>query len=379
VQAHIKLGRLFGITIGLHISWFVIAALIVLSLAGHFAEINPLWSGPTVWVSALVTGLLFFASLLIHEMAHALVARARRLPVRSITLFALGGVANMDRDAGDAPTEFWMGIAGPIMSAVIGGVCLGVVRLLGGFDATNEVTPPSAPLAVFTWLGYINLALAAFNMLPGFPLDGGRVLRAAIWWMKGDKWMATRIAARSGQVLALLFIVFGLAEFFSGLGFGGLWLALIGWFLFNAATASLFQMEVFNSLQGLRVRDVMTQDCERIRSDLSLQEVAEDHVLRTGQRCFLVQDNGRIAGLVTPGDLKKVDRGLWPLTPVSAVMRPFEHLQTIAPEAPLAEALERMGREDVNQLPVMADGHLEGMLTRGQIVRNLESRAELSM
>ncbi|WP_447976545.1 site-2 protease family protein [Candidatus Nitrospira bockiana] len=376
---HITLGRVFGISIGLHLSWFLIALLITLSLAAHFSSTNPVWTSAAVWVSAIVTGLLFFAAIVLHELAHALVARARGVPVRSITLFALGGVSNIEKDVGDAKTEFWMGIAGPLMSVAVGLLCLGLVWALGGFEPGAELTPRTPPMAVFAWLGYINLVLAAFNMIPGFPLDGGRVLRAALWGMHGDKRRATRTAARTGQVVAALFIVLGFLGFFGGGGFGALWIAIIGWFLLSAAGASLVQLEMLTGLQGLRVRDVMTQDCVRIEPGVSLQTLADEYVLRTGQRCFLVAQDGAIRGLVAASDLKAVERERWPRTSVEAVMRPLERLQTVRPETPLADALEIMGRHDVNQLPVLSNGRLEGMLTRGQILRVLESRAELGM
>src|SRR5688572_33036516 len=183
MHPHVRIGRISGIDIGLHYSWILIAILITLSLGAHFAEVNPEWTIGVIWSAALVTGLLFFASIVVHEMGHALVARARGLPVRSITLFALGGVASIEKDAADAKTEFWMGIIGPISSIVIGVVCLAVAWLLGWNFSAEPNSPPSA---MFMWLGYINIALAVFNMIPGFPLDGGRVLRAVVWWITGD-------------------------------------------------------------------------------------------------------------------------------------------------------------------------------------------------
>lgn len=376
---HITLGRVFGITIGLHLSWFIIALLIMLSLAGHFYAINPDWAAGTIWVTAIVTGVLFFGAIVVHELAHALVARARGVPVRSITLFALGGIANIEKDVGDAKTEFWMGIAGPLMSVAIGGVCLGLAWALGAFEARTELTPPTPPMAVLAWLGYINLMLAAFNMIPGFPLDGGRVLRAVLWGVTGDHRRASRIAARAGQVVAFLFIMVGLIGFFSGQGFGGIWLALLGWFLFEAAAASYAQVEIVTGLQGLRVGDVIADDCARVDGRVPLQTFVDEYLLRTGRRCFVVEEQGRVKGLVTASDVKQVERERWPTTPVEAVMRPLERLKTVSPQTPLVEALETMGREDVNQLPVMSDGRLEGMLSRGRIFQVIQSRAELSM
>lgn len=376
MQPHLRLGRIAGIEIGLHYSWILIATLITLSLGAHFAEVNPQWTVGATWLAALVTGLLFFASIVIHELAHALVAKSRGLPVRSITLFALGGVASIEKDAADAKTEFWMGIAGPLTSFGIGVVCTGLAIALGW---GMNLTPGSPPMAVLVWLGYINFMLAAFNMIPGFPMDGGRVLRAAIWGMTGNADRATRTAALIGQGVAVFFIMLGAWQFFSGAGFGSLWIALIGWFLLEAAGATYAQMEMTSSLKGLRVRDIMTDDCLRIDARITLQRFADDYLLRTGKRCFVVERNGEIAGLITAADLKTIERDRWTATTVETVMRPLNRLRTVTPDTPVIDALQVMGRDDVNQLPVVSNGSMEGMLSRGQIVQVLQARAELSM
>jgi Zn-dependent protease/predicted transcriptional regulator len=376
MQAQIKLGRLVGVEIGLHYSWFIIALLIMVSLAGHFSLTNPEWGAGLIWGLAIATGLLFFAALVAHELSHAVVAKARGLPVRSITLFALGGVAHIDKEAVDPATEFAMGIVGPIASAVIGLACLGLAWALGW----TAMQAPSTPLtAMFVWLGYINFALAAFNMIPGFPLDGGRVLRAAIWWITGNANRSTRIAAGIGQAVALALIAFGILRFVGGAGFGGVWLAFIGWFLWEAAGSSAAQVAVMQGLRGVRVSDVMSRQCPTVDSQLSLQSFTEDHLLRTGRRCFIVAENGQIVGLITPHEVKEVPRERWSQLKVADAMRPLPQLRTIAPSTPVAEALETMGREDVNQLPVTADGRLEGVISRGDIMRFLHTRAELHM
>ena len=376
MQPHVWIGRIAGIAIGIHYSWLLMATLITLSLGAHFAEVNPQWTFAVIWSTAIITGLLFFVSIVIHELGHALVARARGLPVRSITLFALGGVASIEKDAGDAKTEFWMGIAGPLTSVAIGILCTGLASALGwGAD----LTPANPPVAVLVWLGYINFMLAAFNMIPGFPLDGGRILRAAIWWITGNADRATRTAARIGQGVALFFIAFGVWQFFSGAGFDSLWIALIGWFLLNAAGAAYAQTEVVAGLQGLLVRDIMADDCLRIDARMSLQTFADNYLLRTGQRCFVVEDNGLVVGLITPADLRYVDSGRWNQTTVEAVMRPLKHLRTVTPDTPVIDALQAMGRDDVNQLPIMSNGRMEGILSRGRILQALQTRTEVIM
>jgi Zn-dependent protease/predicted transcriptional regulator len=381
MEAQIKLGRILGIKIGLHYSWLIIAFLITLSLASHFRMINAQWGGGVIWATAIVTGVLFFAAIIAHELSHAMVAQARGLPVKSITLFALGGVAQIEQESADAKTEFWMGIAGPITSAVIGFALLGIAWALGWAPAsgTPMSTPDTPLLAMLVWLGYINITLAVFNMIPGFPLDGGRVLRAIIWWVTGEADRSTRIAAQVGQLVAFGFIALGLVRFFGGAGFGGLWIAFIGWFLLDAARASYAQVGIAESLRGLRVRDVMERDCPVLDGRLNLQTVAEEHILRTGRRCFLVVENGRVAGLITPHEIKQVERARWPYTTVDAVMRPLEQLRTVAPDTPVVEVLEVMGRDDVNQLPVVSDGRLEGIISRGRVLQLLQTRAELKM
>ncbi len=374
MKAQVKLGRVFGVELGLHFSWIVIALLITFSLAAHFHMVNRHWSEATVWAAAILTGLLFFAGLFAHELSHAVVAKSRGIPIRGITLFALGGVAQIEKEAGDARTEFVMGIIGPITSAVLGLLCLAVAVGLGW---AWRSTPQTPGIAILVWLGYINLMLAAFNMIPGFPLDGGRVLRAIIWGATHNGDRATLIAARVGQIVALLFIAFGIFEFFAGAGLNGIWLAFIGWFLLQAAGASRLQLQAMSALRGLKVGDTMTRDCVRVDGNTDLQTFVDSYLLRTGQRCFIVVDDGYMAGLLTPHEVRTVERARWPQTPVREIMRPVQRIHAVGPEMPLADALEIMGREDVNQLPVVQNGNLQGVLSRGNILRVLQSRAEL--
>jgi Zn-dependent protease/predicted transcriptional regulator len=374
MQAQIKLGRVFGVQIGLHYSWLIIALLVVLSLTGQFHITNPQWGEGTIWATAIITGLLFFVAIILHELSHAAVAKARGLPVRSITLFALGGVAQIEKEASDARTEFWMAIVGPIASATIGLLCLLLTWLLGWAPMVTPTTPVGAMLM---WLGLINIGLAIFNLIPGYPLDGGRVLRAIIWWFTGDDTRAKRIASLVGQLVALAFIVFGILRFFGGAGFGGLWIAFIGWFLLEASRASYGQLALTESLRGLRARDVMSNDCPVVSGRDNLHTLVEEHLLRTGNRCFVIEEQGRLAGLITAHEIKAIPRNRWPYTTIDEVMRPLDQLHTIRPEASAAEVLETMARDDLNQLPVIRDGHLEGMISHTHILQVLQTRAEL--
>src|SRR5947207_9531306 len=289
MKAQITLFKIFGIQIGLHYSWLLIAVLVVFSLAGQFVFTNPQWASTVIWGLAILTALLFFAAIVVHELSHAAVAKARGLPVRSITLFALGGVAQIEKEASDAKTEFWMGIAGPITSAVIGFVCLAIAVGIGWTPSGSHQSPLAAMLG---WLGVINILLAVFNMIPGFPLDGGRVLRAVIWWITGSAARATRVATAIGQLVAFAFIIIGLFRFFNGAGFAGLWMTFIGWFLLDAARSSSAQAEILKHLRGVRVRDVMTHDWPAIESTSNLQTFVDEHLLRSGHRNFAVRDNG---------------------------------------------------------------------------------------
>jgi Zn-dependent protease len=257
MRSNIKLGKVSGIEIGLNYSWFIIAALIVFSLVDRFRETHASWTRGEIWTVALVTAALFFISLLLHELAHSWVAQKRGLRVKAITLFALGGVSQIQDESTDAKTEFWVAIAGPIASVMIGLVCLNIAKELGWHRLAE---PQSALTGILVWLGYINITLAAFNMIPAFPLDGGRVLRSIIWALTKDAGRGTRIAAGVGQIVALLLILDGIWRYFSGSGFDGLWIAFMGWFLMDAARTSSARSEARPATDpGARASGVMSR------------------------------------------------------------------------------------------------------------------------
>lgn len=376
MQPSVILGRVAGIVIGIHYSWILIAVLLVASFIGYFYETNPAWQPTVVWSAAIVITLLFFGSIVLHELAHALVAKSFGMPVRTITLFALGGVAHIDREAATPKAEFWMGIAGPLMSGALG---WGAAALAAWWGRHTVPALMSPPVAVLVSLSSLNFMLAVFNLIPGFPLDGGRVLRAVLWWFTNDGDQATRLSARAGQGVALGLFGFGVWQFLAVEGIGGLWLALLGWFLLDAATASYAQVETVAGLRGLRVGDIMSNECARVPADTSVQRFVDDYVLRTGERCYVVEEQGTVTGLITPADLKQVDRSLWERTTVGWLKRPLHQVTAVSPETPVVQALERMGKEDVNQLPVIADGRIEGVLSRRHILHILQARLELSM
>jgi Zn-dependent protease/predicted transcriptional regulator len=375
MKSQIKIGTVFGVELGLHYSWLVIALLITFSLAAQFHAENRDWSELLVWTVSIVTGVLFFACLFAHELSHAVVAKARGLPIHKITLFLLGGVAQIEKEASDAKTEFWMAIVGPVTSGVLGLILLALAWASGWVPRTAPATPGTALLV---WLGYINLALCAFNMIPGFPLDGGRVLRAILWWAMGDGQRSTRVAARVGQVIAVVFIGLGILQFFQGRGLGGLWIAFIGWFLLQAASATYLQVQTGDLLRGLRVKDVMSTDYQTVDPNRSLDVFVHEQLLRSGRRCFLVMQNGRLLGLITPNEIRGINSKDWPSHQVGDVMRRADKIHFISPDMPAVEALEIMGREDVHQLPVMSDGRIAGIVSRAHIVQVLRSRSDLA-
>lgn len=374
MKSQIKLATVFGVELGLHYSWLIIALLITFSLAAQFHATNPSWGEAVIWSAAIVTGALFFAGLFAHELSHALVAKARGIPIHKITLFLLGGMAQIEGEPSKPSTEFWMAIVGPITSTVLGLLLLAIARVVGWLPGTTPATPA---LAVLVWLGYINLLLAAFNMIPGFPLDGGRVLRAIVWRVTNDARRSTVIAARVGQIVAVLFIGYGIFRFFGGAGIGGLWIAFIGWFLLQAAGASYLQSQLSTLLSGMRARDLMSTDFLTISPDASLDQFVHE-ILRTGKRCSLVIDGDRLLGLITPQDVRAIDSAQRSRMTVKDVMRSANTIHFVSPEMPATEVLQTMARQDVNQLPVTNGEKLLGILTRAHILQALQIRNELA-
>jgi Zn-dependent protease len=298
-----RVGRIAGIEIGVHYTWLLITVLITGSFIGYLSDTHRLWPARTIWSAAIVISALFFLSVMLHEMAHALVARAYGMHVRTITLFALGGVTRIEKQGANPAAEFWMGLAGPLISAALGMLC-GWLASWWARGSNIASIPPAA--AILLSLSSLNLMLAMFNLIPGFPLDGGRILRAILWWIGGDEIRATRIASRVGQGVAFVIFSLGLWEFLSAASLSGIWLGLLGWFLLDAATASYVHAEVLTGLSNIRVGDLMSHECVSVPAELSVQRFAEEYVLQTGRRCYAVEDRGEIVGMITPADLAKV-------------------------------------------------------------------------
>jgi Zn-dependent protease len=361
-----QIARVFGIPIFLHPTWVVIFLLVALTLNGTIAAEAPGVGPLPRWFAAGSTALLFFASILFHELAHSLLARRHRIPVRSITLFFFGGVAAIERNPPTARAEFEIAIAGPIAS----GLLALAFTALGGVFAAG-----SANALMFAWLGRINLSVAVFNLLPGLPLDGGRVLRAWLWARHGDATRATRLSARVGQLLAYGLIGLGAAGALAGGNpIGGLWLAFIGWFLLTASASSARQAEIDATLEGLSARDLITREIVWLDGSASVGSFARDLVMR-GKRWALVGEPGIATGIVTISDVKRVPARDWDGIPVASIATPMERVATAPLGAPVQEILKQMASLEVNQIPIVEGARIVGAVTREAVVQAIQVRA----
>src|SRR6266404_3047279 len=374
ISPGLRIGRILGIPIYVHASWFIIFVLITSILGTQFTEQHPQWSSTEHWTVGVVTSLLFFASVLFHELAHSVVARVYKIRVISITLFVFGGVGRLSREPSKPIQEFNVAIAGPIASLV----------LAGGFFSLTLFFPYSQMIgALAVWLGVTNARLAVFNLLPGFPLDGGRVFRAIVWGITKDFARATKTAALSGKVVAYGMIISGagLAMMDKAQWISGLWLAFIGWFLLNAAQESVAQVAIRETLSGLHAADVMSHEIPTVPRNMSLEEYGHE-VTRTGRRCHLVTTDDRLMGMMNVNALNSVARNDWGNMSVQAVMIPRDKILWARPEEPLLGLLERLVSADVNQMPVVTDtendgAHIIGMITRDSILRVMQARSEV--
>jgi Zn-dependent protease/CBS domain-containing protein len=367
----VRIARILGFDILIHWSWLIIATLFTWTLAaGYFPGVYPDWSAEQRWIAAAITSILFFGSVLVHELSHSVVARARGLDVTSITLFVFGGVSSLGGEPRSAKDEFWIAIVGPLTSFAIAGLAALIWLAAREQGAT-------VPQAIAGYLAYINVAVGIFNLLPGFPLDGGRVLRSAVWGAKGNMLAATRVAANAGRVVAAILIAIGILTVFGG-ALGGLWLAVIGWFLWNAAESSYQQLLLQNSLQGLTAGALAGPSPVRVPPDISLREFAEHYLLSHNHRAFFVGvEGGDPLGLITLSDLQKEPRDQWDTISVFRAMTPRERLITVTPQTPAMDALQLMAEHNINQLPVVNGREFVGLLTRAALIRAIQFRSEI--
>jgi Zn-dependent protease/CBS domain-containing protein len=368
------IGSIAGIRIALHPSWLIIFFLITYSLAvGDLPMRFRDWEPILYWAVAAAVAILFFASVLAHELSHALVARRLGMEVRDITFFIFGGAASLEGDAKRPRDEALIAAAGPVCSLVIGAVLWGI----GVFVSQPQL------FALIGWLWFLNITLGLFNLIPGFPMDGGRILRAILWRIRGDQYAATRWAALVGRGFGYLLVGLGvLLAFQPGGLFSGVWIILIGWFISNAAEASVAQMTVQRSMAGVTVREVMEGGSPSVSPNETVAELVNERLMRGEGRSFLVKhDDGGLAGIVTLSDVQRIARDQWPGARVTDVMTRYAELATVRPEDPLESALELLQQREVNQLPVVdEDGRgVVGLLTRAGILRFVDTRMKLGV
>ncbi len=356
-----KVATLMGIPIRVHFSWLIVFGLLTWLLSSrYFPQVIPDLPFMSYWISGILAALLLFASVAFHELAHSYVAKRYHLTIESITLFIFGGVAQLKGDPPHPRAEFWIAIAGPLSSFFLSAVFfLTMLNTVGGVRA------------LFAYLAQINLMLGLFNLIPGFPMDGGRVLRSAIWRKKKDYFYATQKASTIGRGIALFFIFFGLFSIFTG-GPGGLWLMLVGWFLFSAAQASYQQSTLQEVLSGVKVKDIMVQEMQTVAPSMTLERVVDDYFLKYGYGGFPVVEDGKFLGILTLKEVKDVPREHWGRRRVAEVYVPHEKRWEISPEAEVTQALELMIKEDKGRIVVTDRDRIIGLITRNGIARYIQ-------
>lgn len=377
LRGGIPIGKAFGIQLRLHYSWFFIFALVTWILAAiYFNPIDyPTWSLSARIGAGLITSVLFFASVLIHELMHSIVSQRQGIPVQSITLFIFGGVSQITSEPKQPRDEFRMAVVGPLSSLVIGGIFLGIYFQLRSADtfAAQFVT------GIAYWLGIINLFLGVFNLIPGFPLDGGRVLRSLIWWRSGNLKRATRIASNAGRAVGFILIFVGIWFIFTGNWFNGIWLALIGWFLESAAVGSYQQLLMQEMLKGHVASEVMSSDCVVVPPDMTIDHLVNGNILTSGRRCFPVVSGSQIIGMMTLHNIKAVPREQWSTETVKEAMIPFDKLKWVRPDEELSSVLRILTEDNINQVPVVQDSEIVGMVSRENLLNFVNIRSKLGV
>ncbi len=363
-----QIGKVMGIPIRLHVSWFVIFALITFLLATqYFPSAAPELTPAADWLLSVLAALLLFISVVVHELSHSLIAKRNNIPIASITLFIFGGVAQMKQEPSSPEAEFRMALAGPVSSYVLALFFLAVYKLFGDHPGFG---------ALAYYLCYLNIVLGTFNLIPGFPMDGGRILRAFFWKRSGNYMNATKIASRTGQAIAMSFILLGIISVLT-VSLDGLWIVILGWFLYRAAQTSYQHAVAKGILSRLRVRDFMSQEIVTVSSSSSLSEVVDNYFLKYGYGGFPVMEWGRPIGIISLKDVKAVPKDRWESAGVKEVMQAFDGSLAVSESDDIAMVLERMIQEDKSRFLVMNNSGLTGIITRSGIARYLRLKGEL--
>jgi len=367
-----RLGKISGITISVDYSWFIIFGLFVFILAsGWFPQTvpqSPVW---WYWAIAVFTSVLFFGSVVTHELSHAMVARRRGILINNITLFIFGGVAQMEDEPATPGDEFKMAIAGPLAS-------IGIAILFAGVALLFSMMGILVFYSSFVYLAVINVILAVFNMIPGFPLDGGRVFRAFLWWMLGSLRRATRIASITGQVFGWALIVLGVSSLFLPVfrtGGSLIWFALVGWFLVSAARNSYQQVVLRETLRQVPIREVMSTRAEAVPPEISVERLVGEYFMKDSSPTLPVERDGLILGTVSLEDVRALPRERWGSTLVTEIMKALGDEQVMNLNEDAWDATNRMARTNSDRVLVTEGGHVEGLVTRGSIMRWLQTHA----
>ncbi len=368
----VELARISGIPIKLDLSWFIILAFITWTLAaGFFPTKFPGLDKFTYLVMGLLSALLLFVSVLLHELSHSLVARRYNIPIKGITLFIFGGIAEMDQEPPTARSEVFMAAAGPLCSGVLALIFLVISNFFTNF------VPYEPIIGILQYCVFINTALMIFNLVPGFPLDGGRILRAAIWSYTGDIKKATRITSRIGSSMGVFLIIFGFFSIFTGNFIGGLWLALIGMFIKGAADTGYQQLLSGNILEGVKVSDIMTRDLITVNDSITLDRLVDDYFLKHRFNSYPVVSDGELLGMVSIHDVKKIPREEWREVTVSRVLNSRVIEFCVNPGDDATDAMTRMVKNGLGRLPVLDNGKLAGIVSHRDIMLIIKHKVDL--
>ncbi|MBN1246453.1 MAG: site-2 protease family protein [Anaerolineae bacterium] len=392
MRSGFKTGKIFGIQIRVDWSWLVIFFLVSWNLASALGNLHSNWSTALNWALAVTGALLFFLSVLAHELAHSVIAQSRGIPVNSIRLHLFGGVSDIQREPESPTGEFVMAILGPVTSLAIGGLLLLATGLLAGTSlstaqSAQQILSKLSPVAtVMVWLGSVNITLGIFNLIPGFPLDGGRVLRAILWGVTNNLRRATQMASWVGQAIAWLMIFAGIATVFGanlpliGQGLGnGIWLAFIGWFLHNAAVQSYRQLVIRDALEDVPVSEVMRRNPPTVTAETTIADFVHNTLMQTDDQGFPVLDQGQLTGLVTLQDVREIPRDQWAAKRIRDIMTPAQDLVSVSPSDDASTALELLGKGDFRQLPVLDGDKLEGVVRRRDILKWLQLQSGMEV